>query len=1631
MDSISDFKKAKPSETFINDSLHAEIAKGKSERSTESNASKPVEKSKEENESSKPKDDRKHNGFAYELGHSALYSAVQAPVEGMAQTFDHTLGKPFGTKLYEKSKDLLVSAPQATDFGSAEWHGQTIGGAIGVIPWFMACRGAVRGLAEKTALTKSLVVGVDEAAGAKMFSSTGAKLSLEGGITGAVYAGAIKSVEYQGGEHNYWKAKSGAMVQDFATFGTLTASSLGISGALSKSLAPLAERSEVAGQLVPKTVAITSGALSGIPAAAAELGTQYALSGGESKISQDNFIQSAYSFAVAGSALASFHPSVKRLQPDTKQIVEASESATQLKGASEKQSLPSEAPSELHKVNHKANKQSEEFSVYELGKHDFGKYASTKQMFIFTDQPEISTKSSYELAGNMRSIEAPPFSISLKEAGSHFDGLPTAGAFQHFVGSRMVGNLPKAFISERCPEELAYYKLNDLAEALRQIDGTFPPQKKSGLGAMQIDLPATEVQFGDKQIKVEKIAIGEVAHVYKLSLGHEDYAFKVPTDPARHDIHGSAAETAAFALLSKHKVSNLIDFHAANVGKSGWMLTEFVDRAKHREGEPIEAVLDRYTLKLGDDWSANRGPGNVVWDLGGLEPKNLKSPTTLAKFEQLLQSPEGSLVAGRKVDSLPSQDAIKTALALALEHSDNNGQVPRTAVRLLTDAKDVNEILEKSLEKTGAAGRAAFELDRLKGTPYITERFYQAIANPESRLEAAKSIDKLPPHERYRAFETAFAFGEARPLATRAIPSLAPEYKQAAITMAKQDPGSLYVLMDMNLLKTESASDKERAFKLYLDKNSLSTINDSVAIKRSLDDFAGTNDTKRSEFAHIWKGLSAEQTHLNDNLLENIRVNWHRLSREQWRKLSEFDLANLFAVNERYSLTSEGFNEVADRPDLRRYLAQSQTISEVNVDALLGGMWDKLPPDYKRLEGAEMKNVIAVWNIADKKDWETIPAKEAADLANSIGKLGLANSLETAHLFRHADLRQWVKENLVSLSNESWQTKLLMFGAWKSLTESEKKLSFDELCNKITLKTLGQELSKLGIKQDTLNYILALTDKDLPGRKLMKSIYFALATGDCSENAAIRQKSINRINELANQKGSARDFIPEAIMAHVYLQSLYSNRPDILAKIDSLGLTNWHKYDLGRKLTAEPKQSQEIATRAIMKGWLDQAPDVSRICSLVRLAADAKLNNRQIDNLIALAPSEEKLQDIHHLASEQSAAKEYLKAKLNERPRARDLEPNILADRTYVSQLDGYEPSELAKLGQLADSGLSMVQVSLYSKLDREHPQLLKDLLAENATTAQLKDVMRLSAFPAPLSLAIARGSWSGNYRLQQVLAGLRDYGTGKNFHALLTDHLAQGFQLNRTELIRLQREAKQVGYSFQTEATLPQPRNFLKAADTFLDAADGIERLIPSHQPIVLLGRDAWPLLPILKERGRNAMYFLFSRLQYDDESTKRQWLKEIPPGAAVVDTGFSGSIIKAIKKFDPTIGGYLMSTDGSTFPRLLADPREHRRRVQDLEDLPKLIFRTNRHTENGGAVARRDASSRDGDVSHIVVNRSRWWAEYNARSLLKAAGMPEWTAWRYSTFVGLTPQERLGLSNEQAVQRHYESVLTARQGS
>ena len=147
------------------------------------------------------------------------------------------------------------------------------------------------------------------------------------------------------------------------------------------------------------------------------------------------------------------------------------------------------------------------------------------------------------------------------------------------------------------------------------------------------------------------------------------------------------------------------------------------------------------------------------------------------------------------------------------------------------------------------------------------------------------------------------------------------------------------------------------------------------------------------------------------------------------------------------------------------------------------------------------------------------------------------------------------------------------------------------------------------------------------------------------------------------------------------------------------------------------------------------------------------------------------------------------------------------------------------------------------------------------------------------------------------------------------------------------------------------------------------------------------------------------------------------MPPNAAVVDTGYSGSIINRIKNYDATVSGYLLSTTGDRYPRLLSD-KHHSDRVSKIEQMTKLIERPDRHTERGGALVNKN-EKRDALSNKQTAEQRRWSTEAQSRAILRATGLTPWRAWRYSQFVGLIPQERLGLATVDAVKG---SIITSR---
>src|SRR3982750_70076 len=84
-----------------------------------------------------------HKGVTDILGdavHSALYTALQEPVSGVTQIVDEFTG----TKLLPKVQ--FLDAPVQAQFGTADWHAQQVGSAVGMLLPFMLVGKGVRGV---------------------------------------------------------------------------------------------------------------------------------------------------------------------------------------------------------------------------------------------------------------------------------------------------------------------------------------------------------------------------------------------------------------------------------------------------------------------------------------------------------------------------------------------------------------------------------------------------------------------------------------------------------------------------------------------------------------------------------------------------------------------------------------------------------------------------------------------------------------------------------------------------------------------------------------------------------------------------------------------------------------------------------------------------------------------------------------------------------------------------------------------------------------------------------------------------------------------------------------------------------------------------------------------------------------------------------------------------------------------------------------------------------------------------------------------------------------------------------------------------------------------------------------------
>jgi hypothetical protein len=211
-----------------------------------------------------------------DLLRSAAYSALQAPVSGVAQIVDKT----FDTQV-QKSLDFIAAPAHAEAF-SARWHAQQIGGAAGMVAPFLLLHKGV-------GATANLAFGKVEA---EMGTSVLAKRVIgEAAVTGALYEGIFRPVTPA---DDFLAARTRNAAVGAATFATLAAGAVGLKEVAKAELG-------MGGRFLRNDV--VASVLAGLPAGAvnAELSSVLA---GKGHASMGQVGEHMYSFALAGGTLS-------------------------------------------------------------------------------------------------------------------------------------------------------------------------------------------------------------------------------------------------------------------------------------------------------------------------------------------------------------------------------------------------------------------------------------------------------------------------------------------------------------------------------------------------------------------------------------------------------------------------------------------------------------------------------------------------------------------------------------------------------------------------------------------------------------------------------------------------------------------------------------------------------------------------------------------------------------------------------------------------------------------------------------------------------------------------------------------------------------------------------------------------------------------------------------------------------------------------------------------------------------------------------------------------------------------------------------------------------------------------------
>ncbi len=213
---------------------------------------------------------------AGDFARSIVYGAVQGPVDGITQLIDRSTGTKLLPALH------LVEHPDEQKFGTARWHAQQVGAAIGMAAPLLVLHNTVSKLSGPMA---------ERCAGSELTAHGVASEIKNSLITGTLCGGLFCPSD---SKEDFASARLKAAATSGITFGAFSAGCLGLKSFSQKFSQAFAETS---------TARIASASLAGIPAGALSAQTDSILHGrGNAK--PEDLLKSAYSFAVVGGTLS-------------------------------------------------------------------------------------------------------------------------------------------------------------------------------------------------------------------------------------------------------------------------------------------------------------------------------------------------------------------------------------------------------------------------------------------------------------------------------------------------------------------------------------------------------------------------------------------------------------------------------------------------------------------------------------------------------------------------------------------------------------------------------------------------------------------------------------------------------------------------------------------------------------------------------------------------------------------------------------------------------------------------------------------------------------------------------------------------------------------------------------------------------------------------------------------------------------------------------------------------------------------------------------------------------------------------------------------------------------------------------